>query len=84
MPTSSRFAQRSTLLVCHPAASLRRLHAQMREWASGAAQPEPVRGHTAAMQHRGPGERLAQLPQVRPVSRGLLGQKSLLNVKNYR
>lgn len=44
-----RFAERSSLLVSHPAAALCRLHAQMRERPGWAAQPEPVLGYTSAV-----------------------------------
>lgn len=68
-----RFAERSSLLVGHPAFALCRLHAKMWEWSSWAAQPESVSGYTSAMQYRGPGKRLAQLPHMWQIPCGLPG-----------
>lgn len=79
-----RFAERSSLLVGHPAVALCRLHAQMWEWSGGAAQPEPVPGYTSAVQHRGPGEGLAQLPQMRQIPCGMFGRlHCYVNVVRY-
>lgn len=61
------------MLVGHPAVALRHLYAQMRERPSRAAQQELVFGDPEALQYRGPGERLAQLPQMRQIPRGLFG-----------
>jgi len=68
-----RPAERSSLLVRHPAVALCHLHAQVWERSGRAAQPEPVFGHASAVQHRGPGERLAQLPQVWQIPNRLFG-----------
>ena len=59
-----RSEERPSLLGGHPAPAVCRLHAQVWQRAGGASQPAPVPGYASPLQHRGPGEGLAQLPQV--------------------